>query len=193
MTAKSRHPLDLAEVTAAVLVKLLAPACERIEVAGSVRRGRLDVGDIELLAVPSPGQRDLFGRPVAKESLLDQRCLELVQGGHLDYRPNRLGHRTFGPLNKLMVHCATGIPVDILSATPENWGMALLVRTGPAEFNKKVMARFLSLGMEGHAYGGVTKDGKAFACPTEEDVFDLLGWEYQWPESRGLVPVRQVR
>ena len=57
MTAKSRHPLDLAEVTAAVLVKLLAPACERIEVAGSVRRGRLDVGDIELLAVPSPGQR----------------------------------------------------------------------------------------------------------------------------------------
>ena len=193
MTARTRYPLELAEVTGQVLLKLLGPACERVEIAGSVRRGRPEVGYIEVLAIPSPGQTDLFGRPVATESLLDRHCLELVQGGHLDYRPNRLGHRAFGPMNKLMVHRGTGIPVDIFSATEENWGMALLVRTGPAEFNRRVMARFLSLGLKGHAYGGVTRGGETIDCPTEERVFELLGWQCQPPEQRGLVPPQEAR
>ena len=54
-----------------------------------------------------------------------------------------------------------GIPVDIFTSTAENWGMAMAVRTGHADFNKAVMSRFLELGMAGHASGGMTgKDGQ---------------------------------
>ncbi len=64
-TVKRRWPLELAELTAQVLVSQVGDVCERIEVAGSVRRGRMDVGDIELLCIPRQQQvLDLFGRPV---------------------------------------------------------------------------------------------------------------------------------
>ena len=186
MTTKRRFPLALAEVTAQSLVALLAPACQRIEVAGSVRRGRQDVGDIELLCVPRfQVQRDLFGQPVEKVSLLDRRCLELVRSGHLDYRPNKAGALTFGPMNKLLLHQGTGIPVDVFTATTENWGMFLFVRTGPAGFIRQAMGRFRVLGMAGHAYGGVTTaSGEVVNCPAEEDVFNLLGWDRLPPGAR---------
>ena len=186
MTTKRRFPLALAEVTAQSLLDLLAPACQRIEVAGSVRRGRQDVGDIELLCVPRfEVQRDLFGQPVERVSLLDRRCLELIRSGHLDYRPNKAGALTFGPMNKLLLHQGTGIPVDVFTATAENWGMFLFVRTGPAGFIRQAMGRFRALGMAGHAYGGVTTaSGEVVNCPAEEDVFNLLGWDWLPPEAR---------
>jgi len=36
------------------LVALLRPACERIEIAGSVRRGKLEVHDAEVVIIPTP-------------------------------------------------------------------------------------------------------------------------------------------
>ena len=192
-TEKLRYPIDLAEATGQVLINQLAPFCRRIELAGSIRRRRPDVGDIEVLAIPEDGQKDLFGKPLSGESLLDQRCRALVDDGHLDYRLTKLGRRTFGPQNKLMVHRSSGIPVDIFSTTEENWGMAMVVRTGPADFCKAIMSRFLELGMAGHAYGGVTgRDRETLGCPTEERVFELLGWEWQEPEVRGVEPVREL-
>ena len=185
MTLKQRWPLALAEITGQSLIKLLEPSCERIELAGSIRRGRPGVGDIELLCVPRlQAVRDLFGNPIATESELDQRCKVLMADGFLAYRPNIRGAVTFGPSNKLMVHRATGIPVDIFSATTEDWGMAMVVRTGPKDFNVRMMSRFRELGLEGHAYGGVTRGGEVLNCPTEERVFELLRWDYSAPAER---------
>ena len=183
---KTRWPLSRAQVTAALLIEQLEGSCERVDIAGSVRRGREDVGDIELLCIPRMAQDlDLFGDVAATRSLLDQRCLELVRTGVLDYRRNAQGLKSFGPLNKLMVHSATGIPVDIFATTQENWGMALVVRTGPADFNVRIMTRFRDLGLRGHAYGGVTlPTGEIVHCPTEKDVFRHLGWDYLEPQNR---------
>ena len=193
MTEKGWYPLELAEATGQLLVRQLAPFCRRIELAGSIRRRRPDVGDIEVLAIPEDGQTDPFGQPLSGESLLDQRCRALVDDGNLDYRLTKLGRRTFGPQNKLMVHRTSNIPVDIFSATEENWGMAMVVRTGPADFNRAIMSRFLDLGMAGHAYGGVTgRDGDTLGCPTEERVFELLSWEWQEPQLHGVEPVREL-
>ena len=143
-----------------------------------------EVGDIELLCVPKAGAVDLFGEPVASESLLDLRCSELIDQGVLAPRPNKLGAVTIGPLNKLLVHPATGIGVDIFATSAENWGMAMVVRTGPVGFNVRMMSRFRELGMAGHAYGGVTSEGEELQCPTEERVFELLEWEYLEPWKR---------
>ena len=184
MTTKTRYPLALAEVAADSLVRQLQGSCEKIAVAGSIRRRRPDVGDIELLCVPRPSGVDLFGRQVPGDSQLDRRCRELIAAGILDYRPNKAGAVTFGPQNKLLVHKPTGIPVDVFSAQELNWGMALVVRTGPADFNIWMMKRFRQLKMLGHAYEGVSKGGKMVPCPTEERVFELLEWPWVRPEDR---------
>ena len=89
MATKSKFPLPLAEVTGQSLIRLLADSCDRIEIAGSVRRQVFEVGDIELLCIPKAGAVDLFGEPVASESLLDQRCSELIHQGILAPRPNK--------------------------------------------------------------------------------------------------------
>jgi DNA polymerase/3'-5' exonuclease PolX len=59
---KVRMPLAQAQAVAEELVGLLGLWCERLEVAGSIRRGKAEVGDIELLAVPRQATAlDLFG------------------------------------------------------------------------------------------------------------------------------------
>ncbi|MDP3063202.1 MAG: hypothetical protein Q8O40_08350, partial [Chloroflexota bacterium] len=133
--------------------------------------------------------KDLWGKdlnPLEGVSLLDHRVIQLIKMGVLDYRLNVKGRRTFGPLNKLLVHIPSGIPVDLFSATAQNWGMALLVRTGPKGFNVRVMSRFRELGMAGHAYGGVTVNDAQAPCPNEVDVFNLLGWPFVPPERRAI-------
>ncbi len=78
----------------------------------------------------------------------------------------------------------------------------MVVRTGPAAFNIRMMSRFRSLGMRGHAYGGVTgQAGETILCPTEAQVFELLGWPYldpgsgpdDGPRAAVHVPCRPVR
>ena len=61
MTTKPRFPLPLAEVTGESLIRMLAGTCERIDMAGSVRRKVFEVGAIELLCIPKAGAVDLFG------------------------------------------------------------------------------------------------------------------------------------
>lgn len=52
MSTGQRYPAPEARAAANRLIPLLADACERIEIAGSLRRGRAEVGDIELVALP---------------------------------------------------------------------------------------------------------------------------------------------
>jgi DNA polymerase (family X) len=167
--------LEKAKTIAEELISLLNPVCNRIAIAGSIRRQKPDVGDIELLVIP-------------RTNYLDKMINDLMMQDILGMRLNKRGSRTYGPKNKLMVHIPTGMAVDIFSSTEENWGMALFVRTGSKEWNIKAMSRFHELGMQGHAYGGVTlSNGVPFECPTEGIVFNLLGWLYTPPEKRGNV------
>ena len=60
-----RYGLASAKEVTDQLVRLLAPHCERIAVAGSIRRKRPDVKDIELLCASKvTSTADLFGRAV---------------------------------------------------------------------------------------------------------------------------------
>ncbi|MDP3063903.1 MAG: hypothetical protein Q8O40_11945 [Chloroflexota bacterium] len=197
MGGQTRWPLLQASVVARDLMGLLEASCERLAIAGSIRRRKPDCGDIELLCIPRLGHgRDLWGtdlNPLEGVSLLDHRVLQLIGMGVLGYRLNVKGKKTFGPLNKLLVHIPSGIPVDLFSTTVSNYGMSLVVRTGPKEFNVRVMSRFKELGMAGHAYGGVTVNEAEVPCPDEVDVFNLLGWPFIPPERRAIygVPSQQ--
>ena len=100
-------------------------------------------------------------------------------------RPDIRGRYTFGPLNKRLAHVASGIPVDLFSTTACNWGMSFLVRTGNRLFDIKAMSTLKKRGLQGHAYGGITDArGREIPCPTEEVVFQQVGWRYLSPENR---------
>ena len=168
--------LEKARAIAEELVELLKPACERITVAGSIRRRRQDCGDIELLVIPK------YEETI---DLLDRQLGGLMLKQVLGHRRDRRGRITYGPKNKLLLHRPSGIGVDVFSVTESNWGMALFVRTGPKEWNIKAMSRFRELGMQGHAYGGITdSDGSEITCPDEKTVFKYLQWAYIPPERR---------
>ena len=163
----------------------LSPYCDRIAIAGSVRRLKPEVNDVELLYVPRIIEdRDLFGEPLRGVDFIEEHILQLIVVGYFAYWLNKNGQRTFGPSNKFLVHQVSGVKVDLFTATLENCGMALVVRTGPKEFNIRMMQRFRELGKKGHAYGGVEVNGTEVNCPDELTVFDLLEWPYLQPSER---------
>ena len=182
MTDKKRFPLVRARAIAQPLCEIWAPYVEQIEIAGSIRRGKAEVGDIEILYIPKLGEAptDLFGNAVAEpEDMLDTYLQRLIEQGVYAKRGG------YGPLNKLLIHVPSGIPLDVFATTADNWGMSLVIRTGPKEFNVRLMQRFRELGMSGHAYAGVTdRDGQPLDCPTEHDVFRHAQWDYVEPEDR---------
>ncbi len=100
--------LSKASIIAESIKRLLTGTCTRIEIAGSIRRRKQEVGDIEILCIPKYGD---FG------DRLDQRLWVLVENGTLTYRLNKKGSTTYGPKNKFMVHTDSGIGVDIFSTT----------------------------------------------------------------------------
>ena len=63
---------------AEALRELLAPACARIEIAGSIRREKPKVKDVELVAVPLP-QRPVFGQVAKRFDELDVLLRDLEQ------------------------------------------------------------------------------------------------------------------
>ena len=185
-TTERRWPLAEALPIAQRLRTRLSCACARIEIAGSIRRCKRDVGDVELLAIPrlTSYQANFFGLARAYDHL-EEWVKTLIIAGDLAYRPTTHAARTYGKQNKLLIDTVTGMSVDIFSTTAQNWGMALMVRTGPKDWNVRFMARLQQLGCRGHAYSGVTgADGVEHNCPDEETVFRFLGWAYIPPESR---------
>ena len=175
------------------LLGLFAPYCHKLQLAGSIRRKRPEVGDVEIVCIPrhegmllAENQPRLFGEtPPTDVDLLEIYILQMIKEGAFAYVYNSLGSKTFGPRNKRLVDLASGIQVDIFCAGPVNWGMTLFVRTGPREFVVKAMRHFHTLDLEGHAYACVTRaDGSEIQCREEKDVFDILQWEWIEPPQR---------
>ena len=168
--------LEKAKAIAERIKALLAPACDRIEIAGSIRRRKPDVGDIELLCIP---------KYVAGVDQLDRELGLLALQGILRHRLNKLGRKVYGPKNKLLLHRESGIGVDIFSTDEQCWPVALVVRTGGKRTNKEIASRALERGMRFRTYGDGfdTPDGH-ISCETEEHVFQVVGLRYLQPWER---------
>src|SRR3990172_5766083 len=89
------------------LTKELMPGCERIEIAGSVRRGKPEVKDLEIVAIPKVVSiKDLFGKETAAYSLLD------VELRRLDL------HQLKGGEKYKQIALPEGINLDLFITTP---------------------------------------------------------------------------
>jgi DNA polymerase/3'-5' exonuclease PolX len=188
MSTGPRFPLERIEPFASGLVKLLEPSCERITVAGSIRRQRPDVGDVELVAVPrfedapeglwgDASRTNVLSRQIAQ--LTDEGLFEVLSGGERYIKARHLG---------------LGIQVDLFMVLPPaSWGLILLIRTGPAEYSHGLAIEARRRGMhfcEGALHGSLGIPGRTdctcpvIPTPTEESVYAALGLPFLAPRDR---------
>ena len=137
------------------------PEVEIVEIAGSIRRRKETVGDIDVLTVTSDPQKvmDYFIN------------LDLV-GGVISHGPS-----------KSTIRLKDGMEVDLRVFKKEEYGSALVYFTGSWELNVELRKIAISRGLKLNEYG-VFKGDEQLAGRTEEDVFQALGLSYIEPELR---------
>ncbi len=168
---------------ARALRNVLAPACERIEIAGSIRRGKENPKDIELVAIPKLltdyCRTDMFDEPEARTtSLLDPLIYH-----HTNEDPN---HLRDGPRYKRRLRGPYKVDLFIV-LPPAQWGVIFFLRTGPAQpWNINMVKRWTTITHGGHCTAGHlrTLGGAIIDTPEEADVFEALKLDYIAPEHR---------
>lgn len=185
----TRLPLARAQQLANAVRDELAPGCVRIEIAGSIRRRKPDVGDLELVAIPKRS-----GGLFDDQSALDPILAALEGTG-------RFRRIKGGDKYKQFEVVKAGVKLDLFLCEPETWGCCFLIRTGPASFNERLVLN--------QRRGGLCPDDMAFnslrvwsgarrvdaavhlekavplETPEEKDVFAALGLAWVEPWRRG--------
>jgi DNA polymerase (family 10) len=165
--------LDRATKIADKIKGELSPFCEQIEIAGSIRRRRPEVNDIDIVCLP----RDPAG---LRKRVLQSRP-HIIAGGQWT----------------LEVELAGGVRLDIWIAghrdrdmfigtgCAHNFGSLLLLRTGSIRHNIWLVHAAKSKGLTWNAQQGLYDGhGRCVASETESDIFAALGIAYINPEDR---------
>lgn len=182
--AEKKLPLEQAVKTAVALRDRFAPACHRVEIAGSVRRRRPAVNDLEIVAIPRM-LPDLFGGDYG--SALDVVLRECCTDGTLRYLKGGNRYRQFWI-------SAVDAKLDLFLCRPEHWGVIFTQRTGSADFTHQLMtprSRYTSTGRPGLLPSNFRVrrcrvwDGDQYLdTPEERDFFAAIGLPWVPPEDR---------
>ena len=157
---RGKIALERAEKVASAVVKQISPHCQRIEVAGSIRRRKEWVNDIDLVLVPS----DLWN------------LHHVIMG---------LGSVKMSG-SKIMRVMVGDIQVDIYVAAPETWATLLLIRTGSAKNNIRLatLAKKRGWRLAASGDGLFNEKGERVAGDSEESIYRALDLPYQAPWER---------
>lgn len=178
---KTRVPLAVGERLASRLVSGLREyprLFSRVETAGSVRRQRPDVGDVEIVALAAPNCR-----PESVRTVLER--LHIRRGP-----PNKAGaaapwgERYYRGLAPIADGLELGVDLFVV-LPPAEWGVVYLIRTGSAEFSQAVVTRLHNWGLKserGHIVKSST--GEVLPCATESTFFRYARLPFMSPEQR---------
>jgi DNA polymerase (family 10) len=170
-TAEDEAQKFSAYITNAELSKAAA-AIESVTAAGSLRRGRDTIGDVDLLVTMRPGRE--------KQKDVDAVADHILKYPGID---QTLAHGE----NKVSVLLGNGLQVDVRMLAKENFGAALLYFTGSKAHNVGLRGRALDMGWTLNEYALTTvKGGKVVAGKTEEEIYAKLGLDYIEPELREM-------
>src|ERR1044072_2895623 len=139
------------------VLSLLRPHGERAEIAGSIRRKKSEVKDIEIVAIPKPYDTGLFSSGIA----IVVNDWQKVKGE----LPCKYTQRIL----------PEGIKLDLFFAEPGNWGLIFAMRTGSADYSHQVLAT----GWVANGYhsieGYLHYRGNKIETPEETDLFRRAG------------------
>lgn len=138
------------------------PGVLRAEVAGSLRRRKETVGDIDLLVAAADA-----GPVVRAFTQLSGVAAVLAEGP-----------------TKASVRLRAGIQADLRVLPPESFGAALHYFTGSKSHNIALRTRAVRLGLKISEYGVFDRGGRRLGGATEEEVFRAVGLPFIPPELR---------
>jgi len=166
-----RFLIDAAETEARKLTEYLAkfPGIDRITPAGSLRRGRETVGDLDILvtgaACCDDAEREKAVHYVAQYPPL----MDIIAEGD----------------NKISFRLRNDMQVDVRLLPPESFGAAMQYFTGSKAHNVALRQRALKMGYTLNEYSlADLKTGKPVAGKTEEEIYGKLNLDYIPPELR---------
>lgn len=161
-----------AKTVAGHIVDVLQPMCKLIAVAGSIRRQRPEVNDIDLVILTDDRE--------AVKRRCQQRCAIVSDG-----LQNAIFRLSSGL--QLDLFFTRGPVEDLLAPWPSNWGTVLLQRTGSKEHNIYLCQRAISFGLKWDPQEGVKDpEGYVIAAETEKEVYDALALPVILPFQREI-------
>lgn len=183
MSGGLRIPPEEAWPSARRLRELLYPTDERWTIAGSLRRARPDVGDIEHVVIPGTNTLRVM------DGLVDPGGLFADPSQPLQKAVKSDGSTRWG--NRYRAVVFQGREHEIFFTTPERSGATLAIRTGPPSLSRHCVTVCRDRGLECKD-GGLRyiRDGSVYATPEEEDFFRACGVEYVPPEERDALAER---
>jgi len=170
-----RMPLGMAYPAAHAILDMLLALPQSVDgaIAGSIRRARPTIGDVDLLV----SVNDMADAAPIKEAFVKQEQVSRILGN--------------GP-TKSSVELHNGLQVDLRILEETRWGTALAYFTGSQQHNIRMRERALArrLSLNEHALsptdeaGTIIEDAPKILCDTEEKVYEALGLPWVAPELR---------
>lgn len=159
-----------AAVAIAEHIKKAGKGVESITPAGSLRRGRETVGDLDLLVTLEDG--------FTSQKHVDALAEHILKFPDID---QKLAHGE----NKVSFTLSDGLQVDVRLLEKENFGAALMYFTGSKEHNVALRGRANDMGLTLNEYALATLKGeKRVGGRTEEEIYAKLKLDYVPPELR---------
>ena len=166
-----RFLIDAAEIECEKLTAYIEkfPGIDKITPAGSLRRGRDTVGDLDILVTgksccSEAGRQEAIDYVAQYPSIMD-----VIARGD----------------NKISFHLRGGMQVDVRLLPPESFGAAMQYFTGSKAHNVALRQRALKMGYTLNEYSLATLEGeKPVAGKTEEEIYAKLKLDYIPPEMR---------
>jgi len=160
-----------AQAVALQVEEAIKPLCDRLEIVGSIRRKKLQVGDCDFVVLAR-----------------DRNWAKIIQ------TLKKYKIICSGPsLTKVNFPAEGGLfQVDFYRATPQTFGIQELIRTGSAEHNMWLAGYALSKGYRLKYSTGLIKEGVAMAGETEESVFSVLDLPCPEPQQREIMDGKPV-
>lgn len=155
---------EIAEKIAEEILEKIMPYMIKGEIAGSIRRKKPEVHDIDLVILPK------------SEFMIMENIKKVLKSyGLIEMEGNQI----------IRVKGKSDEEIDCYITNEKNYEILLLIRTGSAKHNIKLAKKAISLGMKLDFSKGLidSKTGKVIAN-TEKSIFEALNEPYAEPEER---------
>jgi DNA polymerase/3'-5' exonuclease PolX len=164
------------------VINILKGTIERGLVCGSYRRSKPECKDLDIVIEPKrEAVKDLFGTITGYKPI----------DGFIN-AVNSIGTKSKGDpaTGKYFQRILDGHKVEISTATKDNWGLMVSLRTGDKDFNIKIMNHIRKIGLD-HVGGYLIKNGKVIPVFEEVDFYRAIGLPFIEPHLRNEYALRK--